>query len=214
MLPTVPAGAITLEQFAGIGDGKQKGTYKGKGTYWCGLASGRAYPDTGPSSRDRPDLAGVAGNAQLVAHLSARALFDGGGATQMHAVAVDGGPALPFEIMGEAQPCLQAAAFSPATADGAAEGAAGATLALLNICNVSVGVAVAGFAAAGATVYSLLDEGGWASLPVEPDTFPWAGPLRPEVLSADASGRLPVSAPPLTFALWELAATTRPHQGA
>ena len=46
-------------------------------------------------------------------------------ADTMHAVNISQGPALQFQIMGEAQPCLQAAAFA---------GGNGMTIAILNIC--------------------------------------------------------------------------------
>ena len=82
----------------------------------------------------------------------------------MHPVAVDGGPELPFPILGAPhQPCLQAAAFSePATGD--ARGNA-LTLAVLNICRnttttrVQMGRAKANTEAR-ASVYSLLDSKG------------------------------------------------------
>ena len=117
---------------------------------------------------------------------------------------------LRLRILGQPQPCLQAAAFC---------GAGGQTvLAVLNICNTTIpvtldisGAEVARATTGGmhsATVYDLTDPGGKAPLPTTPDVFPWAEPLH--------ATQVPVSAwvftaTPLSFAIVELSGDDAPE---
>lgn len=153
----------------------------------------RAMPVTRMSNlTDRPDLAMVSGTAQVVAHLAALAMGNGG--RRMVPVTVEGGDSTtgPW-VLGATQPCLQAAAFVDPNGT-----LVGAAVAILNVCNanvtsvcvhlpprlfagrdggeedVSVSVSVR------TTTYSAADRGGWAPLPSDPQQHPWAtGPLHP-----------------------------------
>ena len=210
--------ALTLEGFVGgaLGAPLPVDPQAGNRTdNWCGLAV-TTVPTATPN---RPDLARVAGTGQVFSHVAAAALRSE--ATLMHPVAVDGGPELPFPILGAPhQPCLQAAAFSePAAGD--ARGNA-LTLAVLNICRnttttqVQMGPGNAN-AEARASVYSLFDSGpagsdGWAPLPPDPDALPWAsGPLKPTSSrpKADASGQLAMDLPGLSFTVLETSQSSR-----
>ena len=141
--------------------------------------------------KNRPDLARVTGTGQLVAHLAARALA----METMHAVNATGGPTRHFatdvhDPLGD-QPCVQAAAFRSSAA---------AVFAVLNICQQAIAMAV-GAGAGTAVVYDLLDVGGKAPLPTEPDKFPWpSGPL--VATQARLAGGV-YTAPPLSFAIVE-----------
>lgn len=198
--PTGSIGAITLEEFSAYGPGLPY-LHPPRTDYFCGLAPLRAYP----TKPNEPSAAGVSGLGQLVSHLAARALYNGNGATQMHGVEVAGGPSLPFEMFGAAQPCLQAAAFSAAARRGPQ-----LSLALLNVCNLTARARLHNYTAGTATLYHLLDPGGWSRLPADPDTFPWPdGPLRPargqvEPATVGEQPAVTLAAPPLTFAVWEL----------
>jgi hypothetical protein len=191
-------GAITMETFVfPLPDDE-----KSRSDDWCGMPAGRLRP----ADPNRPDEARVSGTGQLVSHLAARALA----ATAMHAVRVTDSPMAPLPILGEDQPCVQAAAFSQA--DGSV------ALALLNICNQTVpcdlgdinGGSGGHRQAVSASVYSLLDAGtggGWAALPADPSALPWAAPLRPKQLTPsedDAASSSDVLAEPLSFAIFEL----------
>ena len=142
--------------------------------------------------------------AQLVSHLFARALAS----ETMHAVDSSGAPVLAApEILGEKQPCLQAAAFGSGI---------NMSVAVLNICDQPIVVAIdtgrgeqdAGTTAtAEMTTYDLHDRGGKSALPAQPDEFPWPAPLtgarRIEGLSPNA---LPIAS--LSFTIVELRRTT------
>ena len=119
-------------------------------------------------------------------------------------------------ILGEHQPCLQAAAF---------RGAGGAAvLAVLNICNTTIPVTLEMSAAlsgasvdvalngsGSATVYDLNDPGGKAPLPAEPDVFPWAEPLHATRVQVSSGV---YTAAGLSFAIIELAASAGPAAAA
>ena len=129
----------------------------------------------------------------------------------MHAVDSSGAPLLAApEILGEKQPCLQAAAFGSGI---------NMSVAVLNICDQPIVVAIdtgrgensgeqdAGTTAtAEMTTYDLHDRGGKSALPAQPDEFPWPAPLtgarRIEGLSPNA---LPIA--PLSFTIVELRRT-------
>lgn len=120
---------------------------------WCGQSAGNIMS---PGFPNRPDLALVTGQAQLVAHMFSRALA----MATMHPVAFPGGPTMQFPIFDDAQPCLQAAAFlsgnsststasnasnggvrnDDATAGSSSSGNAGlqGVIAVLNICNTTI----------------------------------------------------------------------------
>ena len=189
-------GAVTMETF--VFPNPNNIPQPNRTDDWCGMPAGSLTP-----TPNRPDLARVSGTGQLVSHLAARALASSG----MHAVQVEHGPLTTISILGEQQPCLQAAAFS--------HNGTVTTMALLNICNHSTSYSLRGMASiaasgeVSATTYSLLDTGeagGWAPLPEKPGAFPWSsGPLRPQVrrrrLAADGTG---LDAEPLSFAILEL----------
>ena len=184
---------------------------------WCGMAAGTCHQAT----PNRPDLARVSGMAQLVSHLFARALAS----ETMHAVNTSGAPLLAApKILGELQPCLQAAAFGSSSGGGG--GGGNMSVAVLNICNHNILVALDTTAltdessAAGKqqqqqsssssssstvemTAYDLHDRGGKSALPARPDQFPWPAPLtgvrRTEGLLPDA-----LTIAPLSFAIVEL----------
>ena len=146
---------------------------------------------------NRPDLARVTGTGQLMAHLSARALA----MESMHPVKIEGNaPLMPLPILGERQPCLQAAAFRGRKPTGEA------VIALLNICNTTIPITLLESAAGGsATVYDLTDPGGKSGLPATPDVFPWPAPLHASTVAVAASGVY--TALPLTLAIVELPGT-------
>lgn len=158
---------------------------------WCGMSAGTVAQDF-PNT---PDRARVTGMGQLVAHFFASALAH----ETMHPVNVSNSPLTAVEVLGERQPCVQAAAFTSATAlDTVA-------VAVLNICNTSIAITIDATvlgepypALASAIVYDLRDPGGKAALPSNPEQFPWAGPLRAH--SSTVSGSL-YTAPPLSFAI-------------
>eukprot|EP01048_Picozoa_sp_COSAG05_P034226 COSAG05_NODE_14181_length_405_cov_0.830065_1_plen_121_part_01 len=113
-----------------------------------------------PGHTDRPDLAHVTGTGQLIAHLSARALA----MESMHGVKIEGRddappPMLQVPILGEQQPCLQAAAFLRGGKQPSSDGEA--VIAVLNICNTTIPITLLLESAAGsggsATVYDLMD---------------------------------------------------------
>ena len=178
---------------------------------WCGMPAGTVQQD----KPNRPDLARITGEGQLVSHLFGRALAS----ELMHPVNISGGqhalPMMPTPILGELQPCLQAAAFTGTTTgvgEGAGGGASGLVVAVLNICNRSIALTINGPGAhaplepAGgrgtAIWYDLLDPGGKAPLPSEPESFPWSsGPLRGRQRELDGSV---YTAPPMSFAIVEL----------
>jgi hypothetical protein len=212
--------AITLESFiGGRPEGYDPQAGGNRSDYWCGLAATTLdcpiNATGGPHCRPNdPAGARVTGEAQIFAHLAAAAGMGGPSeaTTLMHGVAVQGGPTLPFQILGEAQPCLQAAAFSSASP-------AAASIATLNICNHSIVASVKTAdgrlaTTVSATFYSLLDggtNGGWAPLPAadKVDVFPWtSGPLRPttdNTLRLDGgSGDVRLTFPPLVFAMVEI----------
>ena len=115
----------------------------------------------------------------------------------MHPIEIVGpAPLLQMNILGEQQPCLQAAAFR-----GNKPGEA--VLAILNICNTTIPVTLEG--GGSATVYDLMDPGGKASLPAKPDDFPWPEPLHATTGKVPASGVY--TAEPLSFAVVELPGT-------
>jgi hypothetical protein len=143
-------------------------------------------------SRNRPDLARVTGTGQLVAHLSARALA----METMHPVNVTGTPTLKFPADPD-QPCIQAAAFRTSASRSS-------VFAIMNICNMSVAMTLPSDAGT-AVVYSLLDTGGKAPLPVNPQKFPWAGPLNATLTQVTSQGVY--TAPRLSFAVVEVQAT-------
>ena len=144
-----------------------------------------------PGHTDRPDLARVTGTGQLIAHLSARALA----METMHPVNITGhAPLMQLPILGEQQPCLQAAVFRGKRPDEA-------VIAVLNICNTTIPVTLE--AGGSATVYDLTDAGGKAALPAKPDVFPWPEPLHARTVEVPAATRV-YTAAPLTFALVEL----------
>ena len=146
-----------------------------------------------PGHTNRPDLARVTGTGQLIAHLSARALA----MTTMHPVDIVGhAPLLQMKILGEQQPCLQAAAFR-------GKQPAEAVLAILNICNTTIPVTLEG--GGSATVYDLTDPGGKAGLPAKPDDFPWPEPLHATTEKVPTSGVYTTT--PLSFAIVELPGT-------
>ena len=150
---------------------------------WCGMPAGTATP----GHANRPDLARVSGTGQLIAHLSARALA----MSTMHPVEIVGhAPLLQMDILGEQQPCLQAAAFR-------GKKSAEAVLAILNICNTTIPVTLEG--GGSVTVYDLMDPGGKAGLPAKPDDFPWPEPLHATTGKVPASGVY--TAEPLSFAI-------------
>ena len=151
------------------------------------------------ATSNRPDLARVTGMAQLVGHLFLRAMAS----ETMHAVNTTGSPQLPEQILGETQPCLQAAAFG-------ASGKSNA-VAILNICDKSINATivsttsalqqVASFALAQIVSYDLADYGGKAPLPKNPKDVPWPAPL--------TGKRTPlaiplVTLPPLSFSMVEM----------
>ena len=138
-----------------------------------------------------------------MAHLSARALA----METMHAVNATGGPTRHFAAQGDHpatratsarpgrpardQPCVQAAAFRSSAAT---------VFAVLNICQQAIAMVV-GARGGTAVVYDLLDKGGKAPLPTEPDKFPWpSGPLAAKQVRL-AGGMY--TAPPLSFAIVE-----------
>ena len=101
-------------------------------------------------------------------------------------------------ILGEKQPCLQAAAFR------AKAPASQAVIAVLNICNTTIPVTLLDRASGGsAIVYDLMDPGGKSRLPSRPDVFPWPEPLHANTVAIATSGVY--TALPLTFAIVELA---------
>ena len=182
---------------------------------WCGMPAGTVSNCAGTSGtqgeqpaaecagrlgqKNRPDLARVTGTGQLVAHLSARALA----MDTMHAVNVMGGPNMSFAMRLGDQPCIQAAAFrrSETKSDGTKRGVNSTTFAILNICNTIIAMSV-GATGGTAVAYDLLDKGGKAPLPAEPDKFPWAsGPLRAKEVALPSSGVY--TAPPLSFTIVE-----------
>lgn len=113
---------------------------------WCGQAAGLIKS---PGFPNRPDLAQVTGPAQLVAHMFSRALE----MDTMHPANISGGPAMQFPILGQEQPCLQAAGFT---------GNNSVMIALLNICNTTIPVTLeiaVDNAHVTATEYSFLDKG-------------------------------------------------------
>ena len=177
---------------------------------WCGMAAGTCHQAT----PNRPDLARVSGMAQLVSHLFARALAS----ETMHAVNTSGAPLLDAPtILGERQPCLQAAAFGSGGGDGSGGGGGNMSVAVLNICNHTLLVALdtsvradkgsaaskQQLSAVQMTTYDLHDRGGKSALPAQPDDFPWPAPLtrarRTGGLSPDA-----LAITPLSFAIIEL----------
>eukprot|EP01052_Picozoa_sp_SAG31_P014699 SAG31_NODE_922_length_10976_cov_8.838742_7_plen_377_part_00 len=225
--------AITLESFVGgRPEGYDPQAGGNRSDYWCGLAATTMncpLDATGSPQceHNAPDGARVTGEAQIFAHLASAAGIGGlsQAATLMHGIAIDSGPTLSFKILGEEQPCLQAAAFSSASP---APGAI--SIAALNICNqsfvatVKTAVAVRAGArrlasTASVTFYSLLDGGannGWAPLPAdnETDMFPWtSGPLHPtthNILGPGGSNdEVRVTFPPLVFAMIQIKADRR-----
>ena len=137
--------------------------------------------------------------AQLVGHLFLRAMAS----ETMHAVNTTGAPQLQEKILGETQPCLQAAAFGAADKTN--------TVAILNICNQSIDAAivaatnasqqVASFALARIVSYDLADHGGKAPLPENPEDVPWPAPLAGKRTSLTAPL---VTLPPLSFSMVEM----------
>ena len=106
------------------------------------------------------------------------------------------------------QPCIQAAAFQ-----GACMHAAGPNItvfAILNICDTTIAMTLPlgerRLSSAGpggtAIVYDLLDEGGKAPLPAEPNIFPWKAPLTAQHAQVSSSGVY--TAAPLSFAVVEV----------
>ena len=137
--------------------------------------------------------------AQLVGHLFIRAMAS----ETMHAVNTTGAPQLQEKILGETEPCLQAAAF------GAPEKAN--AVAVLNICNQSINAAtvaatnfpqqVASSALAQIVSYDLTDHGGRAPLPKNPEDFPWPAPLTGKLTPLATPL---VTIPPLSFSMVEM----------
>jgi hypothetical protein len=174
---------------------------------WCGQAAGLIKSPQGPN---RPDLVQVTGGAQLVAHMFRRALA----METMHPVNFTGGPTVQVLVLGEPQPCLQAAAFLRS-------GSAHMVLAVLNICNTTIPISLNSSstssgkaptadgssavllvgATTNATVYKFDDRGGKAPLPDDPSVFPWAGPLTGVVVTGSEA----LTAEPLSFAIVEVA---------
>ena len=114
---------------------------------------------------------------------------------------------MPVPILGERQPCLQAAAFRGKEPAAGAE--AETVIALLNICNTTIPIKLEGGTTGGsATVYDLMDPGGKSGLPATPDVFPWPGPLHASTVAVAASGVY--TAMPLTFSIVELPGTHGP----
>ena len=187
----------------------------------CPLNPTTGSPECQPNE---PAGARVTGEAQIFAHLAAAAGIGGSETTTlMHGASVKSSPTLGFQILGETQPCLQAAGFSGATSK---HESTMASIAVLNICNqsiaatVNMGVVVDSTTMqsiqTSATYYSLLDggtNGGWAPLPLasEINNFPWtSGPLQPTTdddagrVEDDGSGDgvgLAVTVPPLVFGI-------------
>jgi hypothetical protein len=81
--------------------------------------------------------------------------------------------------------------------------------AILNICDTTIAMTLpvgeqqlSSAGAGTAIVYDLLDEGGKAPLPEEPDTFPWKAPLTAQHAQISSSGVYTVA--PLSFAVVEV----------
>ncbi len=185
---------------------------------WCGMPAGTVQQN----HPHRPDLARVTGEGQLVAHLFGRALE----AQLMHPVKISSGPMLATLILGDLQPCLQGAAFS---SSGAINDSMQTTIAVLNICNFSIAMTLhidsnmtykstwdqpsvaphKGSTPASKVLdgggkivwYDLLDRGGKAPLPRQPDVFPWPGPLQGHHGNTDGNV---YTAAPLSFAIIEM----------
>ena len=98
-------------------------------------------------------------------------------------------------ILDSPQPCLQAAAFRGLGSE--------AVFVILNICNSTIAVTLdeKNPEPGKAIVYDLLDAGGKASLPVDPNEFPWPAPLTARQVYTPASGVYTAS--PLSFAIVE-----------
>jgi hypothetical protein len=162
----------------------------------------------------------VNGISQIFGHMSRAAM----GHSTMHGGIPDGCPTLDFQVGGIANlSCVMAAGFfgDQAARNGKIRVGNG-TVVLLNKCAVPITVSLSSppvplskhrskaaspLQVLSTITYDAHDEGGWAHVPMDPDSLPWAGPLSPKVQQRDGSetGSLSTSSvvlPPtsLTFA--------------
>ena len=111
------------------------------------------------------------------------------------------------------QPCIQTAAFQNASMPSSpddANSAVGTVFAVLNVCNTTIVMTVVGATKTGGTavVYSLLDEGGKAPLPDDPDVFPWSAPLSAKSMPLNSTGIF--TSEPLSFSIINVAILPQP----
>ena len=153
----------------------------------------------------------VNGVSQIFGHVSRAAM----GHATMHGGTPTGCPNLDFQVGGIGNlSCLMAAGFF---GDNAAHRDAGdGTVVLLNKCAMPVTVRLSprqvpltssnvtpSLQVLSTVVYDAHNEGGWAEVPTNPDSLPWAGPLNPQVQHrAESEVGSSVDLPPtsLTFA--------------
>eukprot|EP01043_Picozoa_sp_COSAG02_P015091 COSAG02_NODE_634_length_19259_cov_9.871347_10_plen_553_part_00 len=153
----------------------------------------------GDSSGD-PSAVRVGAVAQVFAHLADSALKQHG---TVHSASLSAGcPAVDLKAHGNIS-CIQATVFA-----GEEDGSAGTmTFVLMNRCEATVGVAVAGRVKT-STSYLAGDKGGWAPLPPPGSSVPWSAPLAPSK-QACAVGSAACALPPVSLTLVDVASVER-----
>ena len=133
--------------------------------------------------------------AQVFAHLADSALRQHG---MVHSASLSAGcPMVDLKTHGNIS-CIQATVFA---GSGQASSAAAQTFVLMNRCEDTVNIEVAGRVKA-STSYVAGDKGGWAPLPAAGSSVPWSAPLSPSK-GACAVGGAACALPPVSLTLVE-----------
>ncbi len=142
-------------------------------------------------SSDNPSAVRVGAVAQVFAHLADSALKQHG---MVHSASISAGcPAVDLKAHGNIS-CIQATVF----AGGEGSSTATVTFVLMNRCEATVGVTVAGRVKT-STSYLASDKGGWAGLPPPGSSVPWSAPLAPSKQACAAGSVAACALPPVSL---------------